>query len=132
MKSPSKLEIKPDDVVNFTNEALDSSVEDLPKQVLVDIAKVRASALRANKHENEKFLAKFVYDPHLLKRIMTIAVPSAVAVVIALSVNQLSITPIPELPSALLSGDVPSEDLAMLENMEFVAWLAENETNSLL
>lgn len=132
MKSPSKKENNQDDVVELMNSALEHSVQELPEQTLSDIAKVRATALKANQRNNENFLLKTFKEPDFITRFFTIAVPSAAVVVIALSVNNLSMQSIPELPSALISGEVPSEDLAMLEDMEFVAWLAENETNNLL
>jgi len=139
MKSPSKYENedKINDAHNKSmqpiNEALDHSVAHLSKSTLSDIARVRATALsqsntqtKSMKSVVERCLA-WLFNPSI-----SIGVPVAAAVIIAVSVKYASVKTIPELPLAMMAIEVPNEDFAMLEDLEFVTWLAENEQSALL
>jgi len=139
MKSPSKYEnrdkIKTADNENMqlVNDALDHSVAHLSKRALSDIARVRAVALsQSNTQTRSKKSMINRYIDWLFNPFINIGVPIAVAVVIAISVRYASVEIIPELPLAMMATEVPDEDLAMLEDLEFVTWLAENEQSTLL
>ena len=139
MKSPSKyenedkIEILHNESIQSVNDALDHSVSNLAENTLSDIARVRALALsQGNAQVTSK---KSVIDTcitWLFNPIINIGVPVAVAIMIAISVKYVSFETIPELPLAMMATEVPNEDFAMLEDLEFVTWLAENEQSALL
>jgi len=139
MKSPSKYEnedkikVLHNESVQSVNDALDHSVSNLAENTLSDIARVRALAL--NQSNAQVAAKKSVVDTcvtWLLNPMINIGVPVAVAVIIAVSVKYVSFETIPELPLAMMATEVPNEDFAMLEDLEFVTWLAENEQSALL
>lgn len=127
MKSPSRYNTKdkstvlPDESMGSVNNALDHSVNNLSENTLSDIARVRAIALNQGNVQARSNTS-----------VVNIGVSVAAAVMIAISVNYVSFETIPELPLAMMATEVPSEDFAMLEELEFVTWLAENEQNALL
>ena len=139
MKSPSKYEnrdkIKTADNKSMHpfNDALDHSVAHLSKKTLSDIARVRAVALsqRSAQTRSRKSVINRCID-WLFNPFINIGVPIAVAVVVAISVKYVSVETIPEFPLELMATEVPNEDFAMLEDLEFVTWLAENEASMLL
>ncbi len=137
MKSPSKYEdgnnASHDESLQRVNSALDHSVNHLSDKTLADLAHIRAIAL-AQKNSQDKPI-QFSVDTlvsWLLNPMVNIGIPVAGAVMIAITVNYLSVESIPELPLALMASDIPNEEFAMLENLEFVTWLAENEQSTLL
>lgn len=120
------------DVEQKVNAALDHSVANLPQQTKDDIFKVRQAALYAAKQQMDKTslatrIGKIIRHP-----MPTVAVPVAAAVLIALSLEYGSVEPVPALPVAMMTEDVPTEDLSLLEDLELVTWLAENEQAALL
>ncbi len=124
--------VETDEPLKQVNSALDRSIEQLPEQTLSDIAQARILALSQLNQQGQK-----PSTIELLKRWLTtpwnvVAIPIAAALLVTLSVNYLTVEVIPELPLAMIASEVPSENLAMLEELEFVIWLAENETTALL
>lgn len=119
-------------VETHVNAALDKSVEHLSDQALADIRSVRHAALNALQQQQNK--AGFVerFGQMIMQPFAKVALPVAAAVLIALSLNHNSMDPVPALPIAMINEDVPTEDLALLEDLEFVSWLAENEQDVLL
>ncbi len=139
MKSPSRYNTKdkstvlPDESIQSVNNALDHSVNNLSENTLSDIARVRAIALnQGNVQARSNTSVVNIALTWLCNPKVNIGVSVAVAVMIAISVNYASFETIPELPLAMMATEVPSEDFAMLEELEFVTWLAENEQNALL
>lgn len=139
MKSPSKYEnedkIKAlhSQQLKYVNDELDHAVSNIPDNILADIARVRATAL--NQSNGQVTSKASIIDKcisWLFNPLIKIGVPVAVAVMIAVSVRYVSVDTIPELPLAMMATDVPNEDFAMLEDLEFVTWLAENEQSTLL
>jgi len=132
MKSPSNDE-EEGKVKLACNDALDHSVAHLSQNTLSDITRVRAVALSQSNAQtrSRKSVINRCID-WLFNPFINVGVPIAVAVVIAISVKYASIDAIPELPLAMMATEVPNEDFAMLEDLEFVTWLAENEQSALL
>jgi len=137
MKSPSNQEdrIKPEYVntVESVNNALNHSVNSLTKETLADIASVRTQALKNNDVKgNFKDLLISSFAKYLGSPKIHIGVPVAGAIIIGISVKYARVEAIPELPIAMMVANLPTEDFAMLEDLEFVTWLAENEQSTLL
>ncbi len=132
-ENENKMKAAGSESIQSVNDALDHSVAHLSEKTLLDIARVRAIALN---HSNTQTRSRTsVIDRclgWLFNPFINIGVPIAVAVVIAISVKYASVESIPELPLAMMVTEVPNEDFAMLEDLEFVTWLAENEQNALL
>ena len=82
--------------------------------------------VRSNKSAVDRCIT-WLFNP-----MIKIGVPVAVAVMIVISVKYVTFETIPELPLAMMATEVPNEDFAMLEDLEFVTWLAENEQSALL
>ena len=141
MKSPSKsqserqqqsVESKQEQLEQFFNQALDQTVNQLDDVKCADIAQVRKTALQ---QLHKKTVANSPVDnlkSWLINPLVNVGVPVAAALMIAISMKYATMNTIPELPLAMMASDIPNEDFAMLEDLEFVAWLAENEKNSLL
>lgn len=115
-----------------TIEALNASVNRLPKQATDDIYHARMKALnayqnRATTRANKNASATWFSSPF-----PKVALPVAAAVLVAVSLNYHNAASIPELPSGMIAAQMPTEDLALLEELEFVTWLAENEQQALL
>ena len=134
MKSPSKQKLKSKSLVEkrikqTVNNQLDESVEQLNQMALADIAHVRMNALsQVNQPTSKERFYRFFYNPIknvtselTLSKLFTLAIPTAAAVVLTVLVTFTSVESIPQLPIALMNVDIPIEDLALLENLEFVA-----------
>lgn len=133
MKSTSEQDTaKQDNVVKMTNDALDFSVSTLSEEQCADISKVRSIALsKAQSNSQFEFgstFLKLVEQSSWLK----LTAPVAAVFLVVITVNNVMVEPVPELPLAMINGEVPTEDLAMLEDLEFVIWLAKNEENIML
>jgi hypothetical protein len=139
MKSPSKednddkIKSTSNDVVQSVNNALDHSVNTLPESTLADIARVRALALNSKnvRMSSQKSIVDTIIAC-LFNPMFKIGVPVAAAITIFISVNYVSVEAIPELPLAMMAANIPTEDFAMLEDLEFITWLAKNEQSTLL
>jgi hypothetical protein len=114
-------------VEQVSRDALDHAVENMPDKTLMELAQIRHTALRAARSSNtqttfNKKVSSYLFSP--LSRVLITAV-----VLITVSVNYHNTESIPVLPVAMLSVEVPNEDFTLLEDLEFVTWLAENETS---
>jgi len=139
MKSPSKddnedkIKSIHNETVQSVNNALNHSVNTLPESTLADLARVRAHALNSNNVQMSSqnsiidTVIAWLFNP-----MFKIGIPVAAAITIFISVNYVSVEAIPELPLAMMAADIPTEDFAMLEDLEFITWLAKNEQSTLL
>jgi hypothetical protein len=131
MTSPSN-KVQDDKTIEVLNEALDNSVNNMHKSVLTDLAQARNIALmQCNKSlDKESFftLPEILFNSPLFK----VTAPIAVVVLISLSITSQVEESVPQIPSAMVNSGIPSEDLALLDELEFITWLAENENNALL
>jgi hypothetical protein len=118
------------------NQALDQSVARLSLSVQTDITRVRTNALAAAQLKTRKTpIAARIQQK--VSQLVThpfgkVAWPTAAAVLIAIAINHHSPGSVPELPLAMVTSPVPTEELTLLEDLEFVTWLAENEQEALL
>ena len=138
MKSPS--EQQPDKLTNVeqaVNAALDQSVHNLSDKAVGDIYQARNAALNAlhNQQANKQNAKKGIAE-QLMQMVMQpfprVALPVAAVMLLAITLNYETSDPVPALPLALMTEDIPTEDLALLEDLEFVTWLAQNEQDVLL
>ena len=140
MKLPSNsntesVDKKQDKVVSLVNSSLDQSVEQLSASIKSDIAQARVKALsklKQNKQNKQKSNILNVIKSYLVSPAISVGLPVAAAVVVVISMKYMPVESIPELPLAMMATEIPNEDFAMLAELEFVTWLAENEQNSLL
>ena len=111
--------------------SLEDANQQLSQEALSDIARARHNALAAariaakERHSWFQELKRWQF-PGLVNNIK-FAAPVALAVTVGLLVSYTNTETIPVLPAEILSGDVPLEELAMLEELEFASWLAEQE-----
>lgn len=139
MKSPSNetitlnmAESEQKKIEKSINEALDQSVEKLSASTLSDITQARMQALKYFNESNSNKSYINTVKNWLTMPSITMGLPAALAVLITVSVKYTALENIPELPLAMMATEVPNEDFAMLEDLEFVVWLAENEQSALL
>lgn len=120
------------DVEQKVNAALDNSVENLPQKTQDDIYRARQIALHTMKSAQTKAPVGTRLKHMFAQPMPRVALPVAAAVLIALSLEYGSVEPVPALPVAMMTEDVPTEDLSLLEDLEFVTWLAQNQEEALL
>lgn len=114
------------------NEVLDQSVARLPNETLTDIARVRNIALRKMNKQAQPTSMLERFKEVMVLPVTQVAMPVALAVIVGILVNYHSPEEIPALPVAMVTADIPGEDLTLLEDLDFVTWLAENEQEVLL
>lgn len=133
----SRTETK--DVEKQVISTLEQANSGLSDDVLSDIAQARLNALRKAQETSPKpFLTQHIqgmyewlrYD--LFVHNYKMAAPLAVAVVVTVLVSYTKDNSVPVLPVEFLSDDVLTEELAMLEDLEFANWLAEQQQEGLL
>ena len=113
-------------------EALDASVKNMPQKASDDIYQARMKALNAYQNKAKIGANKGIGATWFSSPFPKVALPVAAAVLVAVSLNYHTTASVPELPLAMMTEEMPIEDLALLEELEFVTWLAENEQQALL
>lgn len=115
-------------------QALERANDRLSDDVLADIHNAREQALNQAQHKPARLrLVQSLLNrwqrmrSEVLVHQFRYAAPVAVAVIVAVLVSYDSDKAIPALPEAFLSDDIPGEELAMLEELEFASWLAEQQ-----
>jgi len=112
--------------------ALDSLNDNLSDKVLTDIAQVREKALTSRQETNQQTisfrLASLINSliSHLTLKV-SLPLGVAAALLITLTYNNLNLQQIPEIPLAMTTTNMPSEDITLLQDLEFIQWLAEHE-----
>lgn len=126
------------DLQKLVSESLDTANDNLTDAQLSDIAQARMNAIRQAKRQLEnskttrsKKLTRVLGLDWLLQHYQ-LSGTLAVAVVIAVLVSYNQENQVPAIPLALFDNDMPTEELAMLEDLEFANWLAEKEQEGLL
>ena len=112
------------EITQWVNQALDQSVAAMPNKVQSDIAKARREAISQSQKPNT--LVQYLLP------LPKVAIPVAAAALIVVMMPQINQEPVPALPVAMVTSQIPTEDLSLLESLEFVTWLAENEQETLL
>ena len=120
------------DVEHQVNAALDDVVNNMPQQTRDDIYLARQAALRVMRSSTGQTSKVAKLGLLIRSPFSKVAMPVAAAMMIALSLEYASVEPVPVLPVEMMTQDVPTEDLSLLEDLEFVTWLAENEAEALL
>lgn len=100
-------------------DSLDAANEGLPTAVQHDIALARQHALIQAKYQQQK--------PRYRARWWQYAVPTVFAVTLTLLVSYQHSDSVPVMPLEMMSADVPAEDISLLEDLEFAAWLATQD-----
>lgn len=129
-----------DELLNHVNRVLDNTVDNLSDSQLTDIARARQTALRANQASNTSNDNGFMTFVTNYVNALTLT-PVAVAVCIGVLVHYFSSNNLNhqdvshlashiELPAGLIDDEMPTEELALLQDLEFVDWLAEQESFS--
>jgi len=132
----SQLDLNEQKIKQKVNSQLDDSIAHLSQQVQGDIAQARMKAL-AKVNTQTGISGTYLFIERVknalsLPRLMIVGTPIAAAVVLTFLVKPTSIDSLPEFPMALMSSELPTEDLALLEDLEFVTWLAKNEMDAVL
>jgi len=131
MTSPSN-KIQDDKAIKILNQALDNSVNNMPQRVLTDLEKARNTALKQNNKNLDRMSFFDVFETCFNSVFFKVTAPIAAVVLISLTIANQQEQLVPQIPSAMVNAEIPAEDLALLEELEFITWLAENEQNALL
>lgn len=128
---------KSDRVEQQVLEALDQSNEAMPQTLVDEIAAARRQALLRAKAASDQTQGNTSgFGPWLIHTALQwrlqFAIPAALAVTLAVLVSYDPQSSVPVLPSNMLVADVPTEDLALLEDLEFASWLAEQDSEVVL
>ncbi|MGJ8682140.1 hypothetical protein [Paraglaciecola sp.] len=108
-------------IAKKVNDLLDTENEKLSVEACADISRARLQALNSA-NPDKLTLARFISKPTQF-----VVAPLALSAVFLVLVNFYSGDTLPHLPKHLFAQDVPMEDLAMLEELEFASWLAEQK-----
>ena len=120
MKSPSK-NINELNAVEFNmNTVLDDAVADFSDTTLCDIATVRNKALSKMTHDPVSKTLTDRFSHFMAMPFIKLGMPLAIVFIGALLLKNHSVDQIPELPIALLTTEMPSENFTLLEDLEFV------------
>ncbi len=114
------------------NQALDHSVEQLPQTTKDSLYKARLTALSAMHNKAKPKNLSWQIRQLIAHPLPKVAVPVTAALLVALSWQYGTVESVPQLPIAMMSEDMPSEDLALLEDLEFVTWLAQEQAAAAL
>lgn len=111
-------------LTRHVTEVLDDANAQLPDSVASQLQQRRHAALRQAGSESSQS-ATSGFAGMSGKQVWLPALAAGFAVVAILRYDGQ--VEVPVLPDAMLVAEVPSEDLAMLEELEFAHWLAEQE-----
>jgi len=131
MTSPSN-EIQNDKTAKVVNKALDFSVNNLSENIVSDIEKARNVALMKSASGTDKTSFFTLLEVIFSNMMFKVTAPIAAVVLLSLIITNQPKPIVPQIPLAMVSAQVPTEDLMLLEELEFITWLAENEQNALL
>jgi len=131
MTSPSN-ENQNDTTAKVMNQTLDASVNNLSEKIVSDLEKARNTALMQSSRGRDKTSFFTLLEMIFNNMIFKVSAPIAVVVLISLTMTHQPTSMVPQIPLAMLNAQVPTENLMLLEELEFITWLAENEQNALL
>ncbi len=120
------LKYTDDDIEQIVNAQLDAANSTLPSDRLRDLHNARMQALRSD-HSNG--FTSIVRLWHRGKDAinMAVAVPSFAVVAMVLLISYGQGESVPALPLDFMATDLPTEDILLLEDLEFATWLVEQE-----
>ena len=128
MTSPSN-ENQNDTTAKVMNQALDASVNNLSEKIVSDIDKARSEALMQSAVPRDKTSLLTLLEMIFNNMMFKVSAPIAAVVLISLTMTHQPTSIVPQIPLAMVSAQVPTEDFMLLEELEFITWLAENEKN---
>lgn len=138
-KSDKQPDRQDESLANQVVEQLDAAEQTLSEKVVQDIAQARTQALQqARMAKAQKEYGKTSKGSSKHFPFWAVGTPAAVALVALVLVSYGPNQAIPELPVELLMGDITTEDLALLNDMEltqdleFADWLAQQNEEALL
>lgn len=73
-----------------------------------------------------------VFETIFNNAMFKVTVPIAAVILISLSITSQVEQSLPQMPLAMVNTEIPYENLVLLDELEFITWLAENEQNALL
>lgn len=121
---------KSQDIEARVKQCLDEADQALPEQVCQDLSQARVQALaKARLVSSNGEINKAL---NVLHRLYTFSfsisgASLAVAALLVVLVSYWQTDTNPEFPGELLIANVPMEDFALLEDLEFASWLAEQQ-----
>ncbi len=117
-------------------ESLDQANASLTESQRADITQARLNAIKlaSQQKPSQRWLGRLFekLKPVWLLQNYHLAAPAAVAVIVAVLVSYNQVETVPAIPAELMLGEVPLEELALLEDLEFASWLAEQEQKGAL
>ena len=136
----SKFDIEPEDqkLVKKVTAQLDEAELALSDSVKGDIAQARMNALREARAMKSKGENRAGWQQWFKQPTIAIAAPATAAVLVTVLISYDGGEAIPMLPVELITGEVTTDDLALVENiefaqdLEFATWLAEQNQEVLL
>jgi hypothetical protein len=123
---PKQLEKQINSHLDEANDALSEDIQNDIQQARVRAiaqAKLKANTLLGS--TTHRIISSINLQYLFTKKMIYTATP--IALVLLVLVSYKPNKTIPVLPVGLYSEDVPMEDLAMLEDLEFADWLAEQQ-----
>ena len=132
MTTPSDDKNLNQTVESLVNTGLDNAIENMSSQQQQDIALARKKALIAAQGKGSSRLFDRILGLLPTPQVM---VPVSLAVCLAILVNYLptneivpiGIAKIQPLPVEVLDASIPTENLMLLQDLEFAQWLAEQD-----
>jgi hypothetical protein len=124
---------EPQDMQARVKQSLDEANKALPEHVSRDISRARIQALaKARIYSSKQAKGSGAQVLESLRRLLTpnfpkVFAPLAVAALLVVLVSYPQTDTFPAFPGELLIADVPMEDFALLEELEFADWLAEEQ-----
>lgn len=116
------------EVTDAVLQQLEQADSQLSDQVRQDIALARRKAIvqaRSSEASKQPWLARLVR--WVQQHIYITTAPIAVAMAVVILLSYQSVENLPVMPVELVSADVPMEDLALLEDLEFAHWLSQQQ-----
>jgi len=129
-QKPAKMQDNQTEAVTGRiNRALDSSVANMSAETSADLVRIRNQALShlSQNAAQAKPGKTGLFHLPWVKPFFQVAMPVAAVALVVVSLQPHSDKAIPALPLAMTTSQMPAEDLALLQDLEFVTWLAENE-----
>ena len=123
---PKRLEKQINSHLDKANDALSEDIQnDIHKARVRAIAQAKLKANTLPYSTTRQILSSINLQHIFTTKLIYTATPVALALLVLISYKPIKT--IPALPGSFYSEDVPMEDLAMLEDLEFADWLAEQQ-----
>ncbi|WP_293751107.1 hypothetical protein [uncultured Paraglaciecola sp.] len=123
---PKHLEKQINSHLDKANEALSEDIQnDIHQARVMAIAQAKLKVNTLSDSTARRIVSNISLRHMFSKKVIYTTTPIALALLILVSYQPTKT--IPALPMGLYSEDVPMEDLAMLEDLEFADWLAEQQ-----